>query len=370
MVFSIDQNIFDLPAKYQPLQNKLLGKGAYGYVCAVKNSETGERLAVKKVKKAFEDLVDAKRVLREIRLLCSFNHENVLSIKDLIIPLNEEGQCEDIYIITELLDTDLSKVIYSPQPLIDDHCQYFVYQILRGLKYLHSARVLHRDLKPGNLLVNSNCDLKICDFGLARLEEETSVSTMTAYVVTRWYRAPELLYLKNYTEAIDIWSVGCIFAEILGRKAFMQGKSYQDQLNVIFQVMGPPTEEDLAVVPNQEVREYIRKMPKPATVTPLAQRFPKASAAAVDLLGRMLCFNPNKRPTAAECLDHPYLAEYHDPDDEPVAEDSFNHEWEFESVPLTREQIGNYMLEEMYRLFPHRRPGAGAAAGAASAMSP
>mmetsp|Transcript_30701 Transcript_30701/g.63477 ORF Transcript_30701/g.63477 Transcript_30701/m.63477 type:complete len:359 (-) Transcript_30701:96-1172(-) len=348
MGFTIENQVFTLPAKYLPLQNKLLGKGAYGHVCAVTNSENGERLAVKKVKNAFDDVIDAKRVLREIRLLCSFDHENVLCIKDLQMPKDQNGKHEDVYIITELLDTDLSKVIYSPQPLIDDHCQYFLYQILRGLKYLHSARVLHRDLKPGNLLVNSNCDLKICDFGLARLEEDTNPSTMTAYVVTRWYRAPELLYLKNYTEAIDIWSVGCIFAEILGRKAFLQGKNYQDQLNVIFQVVGPPTEEDLSVVPNAEVRDYIRKLPKPTRVVPLRERFPKARPEAIDLLAKMLCFNPHKRLTATQCLSHPYLAEYHDPEDEPVADSHF--EWEFEGSELSRDQVRSFMLEEVRKL--------------------
>mmetsp|Transcript_30086 Transcript_30086/g.68090 ORF Transcript_30086/g.68090 Transcript_30086/m.68090 type:complete len:360 (-) Transcript_30086:165-1244(-) len=348
MTFTIENQIFTIPDKYVPLQNKLLGKGAYGHVCAVSNKDTGERLAVKKVKNAFDDLVDAKRVLREIRLLCSFDHENVLSIKDLHMPLDANGKHEDVYIITELLDTDLSKVIYSPQPLIDDHCQYFLYQVCRGLKYLHSARVLHRDLKPGNLLVNSNCDLKICDFGLARLEEDTNPSTMTAYVVTRWYRAPELLYLKNYTEAIDIWSVGCIFAEILGRKAFLQGKNYQDQLLVIFQIVGPPTEEDLQVVPNPEVREYIRKLPKPTRIIPLKERFPKARPEAIDLLSMMLRFNPHKRPTAAQCLEHPYLAEYHDPDDEPESDSHF--EWEFEGMELSRDQIRAYMFDEVKKI--------------------
>uniref|UniRef100_A0A6U2DNT4 Mitogen-activated protein kinase n=2 Tax=Hemiselmis andersenii TaxID=464988 RepID=A0A6U2DNT4_HEMAN len=351
MGFTIEGQVFDLPSRYVPLQNKLLGKGAYGHVCAVKNSENNERLAVKKVKNAFDDVIDAKRVLREIRLLCCFNHENVLSIKDLIMPPDASGVCEDVYIITELLDTDLSKVIYSPQPLIDDHCQYFLYQILRGLKYLHSARVLHRDLKPGNLLVNSNCDLKICDFGLARLDEDTNPSTMTAYVVTRWYRAPELLYLKNYSEAIDIWSVGCIFAEILGRKAFLQGKNYQDQLTVIFAHVGAPSDEDLQVVPNQEVRDYMKKLPKPSRLVPLAERFPKARPEAVDLLQKMLRFNPHKRLTAAECLSHPYLSEYHDPDDEPTADSTF--EWEFENTELTRDQIRNYMQAEANKVAAH-----------------
>ena len=129
---------------------------------------------------------------------------------------------KDVYLVYELMDTDLHQIISSPQPLTDDHCQYFLYQILRALKYIHSAHVLHRDLKPSNLLLNGNCDLKVCDFGLARVAhpEENHAGFMTEYVATRWYRAPEImLSWKEYTKSIDVWSVGCIFAELLGRKA-------------------------------------------------------------------------------------------------------------------------------------------------------
>ena len=114
----------------------------------------------------------------------------------------------------------MHQIIGSPQALTDDHVQYFLYQILRGLKYIHSANVLHRDLKPSNILLNGNCDLKICDFGLARVAKanQTDNGFMTEYVATRWYRAPEImLSWKEYTKAIDVWSVGCIFAELLGR---------------------------------------------------------------------------------------------------------------------------------------------------------
>ncbi|XP_056843106.1 mitogen-activated protein kinase 2-like, partial [Raphanus sativus] len=122
------------------------------------------------------------------------------------------------------MDTDLHQIIKSSQVLSNDHCQYFLFQILdwfyllRGLKYIHSANILLRDLKPGNLLINANCDLKICDFGLARTSN-TKGQFITEYVVTRWYRAPELLLCcDNYGTSIDVWSVGCIFAELLGRK--------------------------------------------------------------------------------------------------------------------------------------------------------
>ena len=144
---------------------------------------------------------------------------------------------KDIFIITDLMDTDLYRIIRSPQPLSDDHVRYFTYQVLRGLKFLHSANVMHRDLKPNNLLVNENCDLKICDLGLARLSADLEQSLdQTVYVVTRWYRAPELLLgKKDYDKSIDMWAVGCILAELLTRKdgtrkPLFPGNDYKDML--------------------------------------------------------------------------------------------------------------------------------------------
>lgn len=126
------------------------------------------------------------------------------------------------------METDMHRVIYSRQDLTDDHIQYFMYQLLRGCLYIHSANIIHRDLKPSNLLLNKNCDLKVCDFGLARGYEE-STTTLTEYVVTRWYRAPEvILNASHYSNALDVWSIGCIFAELLGRAPLFPGDDYLD----------------------------------------------------------------------------------------------------------------------------------------------
>merc|ERR1711970_1469054 len=199
-----------------------IGKGAYGVVCSASNSVTGERLAIKKISNAFDNVVDAKRMLREIKLLRHLQHENIVKIKDILPPPSLEN-FKDMYILYELMDTDLHQIIRSSQPLSDEHGQFFIYQLLRGLKYIHSANVLHRDLNPSNILLNANCDLRICDFGLARTSSEKEY--MTEYVVTRWYRAPELLLsCAEYTAAIDIWSCGCIFAELLGRKPLFPGR--------------------------------------------------------------------------------------------------------------------------------------------------
>lgn len=167
---------------------------------------------------------------------------------------------QDIYIVSDLMESDLECIISSPQPLSNAHFQYFLYQILRGVKFIHSANVLHRDLKPSNILVNSNCDLCICDFGLARGVELTSNinEELTEYVVTRWYRAPELLvYSQNYNKAVDMWAIGCIFAEMLRRRPFFTGRNPADQLSMIIRVLGSPSEHELTFVPHEAARRAI-----------------------------------------------------------------------------------------------------------------
>lgn len=220
------------------------------------------------------------------------------------------------YIVQELMEADLHQIIRSGQPLTDDHYQYFVYQICRGLKYIHSANVLHRDLKPGNLLVNADCELKICDFGLARGLTDNPTGFMTEYVATRWYRAPEImLSFKSYTKAVDVWSVGCIFAELLGGTPIFKGRDYVDQLNQILGVLGTPNSESLNSVGSVRAQLYIKSLPR-SPGHKWETLYPNATKEAVDFLGKLLGFNPATRMTVEEALKHPYLKVYHDPDDE------------------------------------------------------
>ncbi|KAK2121178.1 Mitogen-activated protein kinase 1 [Saguinus oedipus] len=218
------------------------------------------RVAIKKIS-PFEHQTYCQRTLREIKILLRFRHENIIGINDIIRAPTIE-QMKDVYIVQDLMETDLYKLLKT-QHLSNDHICYFLYQILRGLKYIHSANVLHRDLKPSNLLLNTTCDLKcrvmtvmpiptdpwprefvtysltdllICDFGLARVADPDHDHTgfLTEYVATRWYRAPEImLNSKGYTKSIDIWSVGCILAEMLSNRPIFPGKHYLDQLNHI-----------------------------------------------------------------------------------------------------------------------------------------
>lgn len=338
--YNIFGNEFEITNKYRP-PIMPIGRGAYGIVCSMLNAETNEMVAVKKIANAFDNYMDAKRTLREIKLLRHLDHENVIAIKD-IIPPPIRREFSDVYICTELMDTDLHQIIRSNQNLSEEHCQYFMYQLLRGLKYIHSANVIHRDLKPSNLLLNANCDLKICDFGLARTSAENDF--MTEYVVTRWYRAPELLLNSSeYTAAIDVWSVGCIFMELMNKKPLFAGKDHVHQMRLLTELLGTPTESDLRFIRNEDARRYLAQLPQHPRQS-LSKVFPHVHPLAVDLVDKMLTLDPTKRITVEDALDHPYLARLHDVADEPICSDPFS--FEFEQQVLGEEQIKDLIYEE------------------------
>lgn len=256
------------------------------------------------------------------------------------------------------MESDLHQIIHSAQTLTSEHTRYFLYQLLRGLKYVHSANVIHRDLKPSNLLVNENCELKIGDFGMARglrSNSEESHSFMTEYVATRWYRAPELLLsLNHYSLAIDLWSVGCIFAEMLGRKQLFPGKHYVHQLQLILSVLGTPPESIIDAIRADRVRSYVHSLPSRSAV-PLAQLYPQAEAEALDLLGAMLRFDPRERISVTQALEHPYLVKYHDSDDEPICVPAFD--FEFDNLPMNKEQIKEAILMEIHDFHKNKKSG-------------
>lgn len=297
---------FEIHTRYSLVRP--VGHGAYGVVISALDRESGQKVAIKKISRAFEDPIDAKRILREIKLMKNFTHENIIRILDLVPPPPTAEEFEDVYIVQDLMETDLHRIIYSKQALTIDHIQYFIYQILRGLKYIHSANVLHRDLKPSNLLLRSNCDLKICDFGLARIDDDVS-GGLTEYVVTRWYRAPEImLACQEYTSAIDIWSVGCIFAELLARSPLFPGEDYIAQLRLICEKLGRPPEKDLDFVTSERAKKFMISLSSKAPA-PLSELFPyhRNEKEALHLLKCMLEIHPKKRITLEKALEHPFL---------------------------------------------------------------
>ena len=217
------------------------------------------------------------------------------------------------------MDTDLHAVIRA-NILEDIHKQYIIYQNLKCLKYMHSANLLHRDLKPSNLLLNSECHVKVADFGLARsLDKRPDQQPLfTDYVATRWYRAPEILLgSNNYTKGVDMWSLGCILAELLLGKPVFPGTSTLNQLDRVMEVTGRPTPEDIESINSPLAPTMLESLP-PAKARRLRDMFPTASDDALDLLRSLLQFNPGRRLTAEQALRHPYVAQFHNAEDEPV----------------------------------------------------
>ncbi|CAH0033624.1 unnamed protein product [Clonostachys rhizophaga] len=356
---------FEITSRYSDLQP--VGMGAFGLVCSARDQLTNQNVAVKKIMKPFSTPVLAKRTYRELKLLKHLRHENRhlyfptrRSVRSATIP----DKCEELglnarsYFVTELLGTDLHRLLTS-RPLEKQFIQYFLYQIMRGLKYVHSAGVVHRDLKPSNILVNENCDLKICDFGLARIQDPQ----MTGYVSTRYYRAPEIMLTwQKYDIEVDIWSAGCIFAEMLDGKPLFPGKDHVNQFSIITELLGTPPDDVINTIASENTLRFVKSLPKRER-QPLRNKFKNADPAckslrdlkidvyivftlgfrimglaadnlliAIDLLERMLVFDPKKRITATEALAHEYLAPYHDPTDEPVAEEKFD--WSFNDADL------------------------------------
>uniref|UniRef100_A0A0D9YCC6 mitogen-activated protein kinase n=1 Tax=Oryza glumipatula TaxID=40148 RepID=A0A0D9YCC6_9ORYZ len=305
---------------------EVVGKGSYGVVAAAVDTHTGGRVAIKKINDVFEHISDATRILREIKLLRLLRHPDIVEIKHIMLPPSRR-EFRDIYIIFELMESDLHQVIKANDDLTPEHHQFFLYQLLRGMKYIHAASVFHRDLKPKNILANADCKVKICDFGLARVSFDDTPSAIfwTDYVATRWYRAPELCgsFFSKYTPAIDIWSVGCIFAEMLMGKPLFPGKNVVHQLDLMTDLLGSPSGETISRIRNEKARRYLGNMRKKPRV-PFSQKFPGADPMALHLLERLLAFDPKDRPTAAElcikALTDPYFTGLANSEREPIAQ--------------------------------------------------
>ncbi|AWP01350.1 putative mitogen-activated protein kinase 6 isoform 2 [Scophthalmus maximus] len=330
---------FDLGSRYMDL--KPLGYGGNGLVFSAVDTDCDKRVAVKKI--ILTDPQSVKHALREIKIIRRLDHDNIVKVFETLGPngrtLTEDvvslTEVNSVYIVQEYMETDLCQLLERGL-LSEGHARLFMYQFLRGLKYIHSANVLHRDLKPANLFVNTeDLVLKIGDFGLARIMDPhySHKGHLSEGLVTKWYRSPRLLLSpNNYTKAIDMWAAGCIFAEMLTGKTLFAGAHELEQMQLILETIPVLREEDRQEL-HSVIPVFIRNdMSKPHT--PLAKLLPDVSPQALDFLEKILTFNPMDRLTAEEALAHPYMADYSFPLDEPVSLHPFHIEDEVDDILL------------------------------------
>jgi len=289
------------------------------------------------------------------------------------------------------MSRDLQEIIFSRTPLSEDQQQWIMYQCLAGLNYMHMAGVVHRDLKPSNILIDTDtCDVRLCDFGLSRgvlhedvhdhddetgheplpkgddhidvhpdhaeaeAEEAHQEEEMTVYVVTRWYRAPEvMLEYHKYGTEIDMWSMGCILGELLGRKPLLQGRNTMDQLKLIVKFLGSPDEDDLWYVTNRNARNFMLNMPRQTGVD-LEHKFANflkdgGRPEAIDLVRALLAMDPMKRMKCSEALDHTWLTEVREPHEHEVPPGFTVVCDDIESMPLTKHNLQTKIYEEIHQ---------------------
>jgi len=282
--------------RYEKMEK--VGEGTYGVVYKARDRVSGEIVALKKTRLESEDEGVPSTALREISLLRELSHPNIVDLKDVI------HSDQKLYLVFEFLDQDLKKYMDAVgkklKPML---VKSYLFQLLQGITFCHRRRVLHRDLKPQNLLIDRHGNLKLADFGLARAFG-VPIRTYTHEVVTLWYRAPEILLGgKQYATAVDIWSIGCIFAEMVMRVPLFPGDSEIDELFRIFRTLGTPTEEMWPGV--SAYRDFKPSFPKWAP-RPLS-RVVELEADGLDLMAQMLVYEPGKRISAVEAMKHPYF---------------------------------------------------------------
>lgn len=396
-----------------------IGSGTYATVFRAVHKPSNTEVAVKKQANIFADLVDSKRILRELRLLRLLDHRNIVKLLDVKADL-ANPKFNSISLVLELGECDMKEVIASSHQLTSPAVEHAMYNILLGLKYMHSAGVIHRDLKPANVLVFADESVKLCDFGLARCVESVGscgkelivgscsetgackvscdpasltkadlcgaskelaedekrelvesggmlkpTKKLTSHVVTRWYRAPEVILMEgNYNAGIDMWAVGCIFGELLAllkggnalrgdRTPLFPGTSCHplspsnrradgDQLKVISEVLGGLSTADCEFVVDCEKAQALKQLAS-AKGPDFQRMFPAAGKNALDLLRQLLAFNPSKRLTVDECLAHPYFDEVKDKRKEVVASKSLH--LDFEEKELDEDKLRALFME-------------------------
>ncbi|KAL5267981.1 hypothetical protein ACHWQZ_G004881 [Mnemiopsis leidyi] len=340
---------FTVPKRYSEL--KMIGRGAQGIVCSALDTQYGVKVAIKKFMKPFQTQIHAKRAFREIKLMQLLRHRNIISLLNLFTPSESIDGFTDMYVVMDLMDANLCRVVNTQ--LDHERVSYLLYQVLCAIRYMHSAGIIHRDLKPSNIVVKEDCSLKILDFGLAR---NVGNFMMTPYVVTRYYRAPEVILGMPYDQKVDVWACGCILYQLYTGRVFFPGSDHIDQWHQITSVLGTPDDTFIDRLMDT-VKTYIRSKPRvhrptweelvPDHLFPSggpndAQR----TREGRDLMSRMLEIDPLKRLTIDQCLQHPYVRCWYRQEEASVnCPETYNHG--IDEVELNPEQWKELIFSEV-----------------------
>jgi cyclin-dependent kinase-like len=292
------------------MQNKydvlgVVGEGAYGIVYKCKNKETGKYVAIKRFKEVEDDLVK-KTMKRELKMLQKLHHPNVVDFQE---AYKRKG---NLYLVFEFVDKNLLELLQEhPQGLDPDLIRYLIYQLCKAIKYMHDQNIIHRDVKPENLLITENMELKLCDFGFSRLISGSCTEKLTDYVATRWYRAPELLLTQGeYGKEVDYWAIGCIMGELVDGNPLFPGENEIDQIYCIQKVLGNLTEEQMNMFYNNPLfngKDLLNVM-KPET---LQRRYMgKLNKTDISFMKGLLELDPKKRLNGNTVFSHPYFEIY------------------------------------------------------------
>ncbi|GAA5986305.1 hypothetical protein JCM11641_002037 [Rhodosporidiobolus odoratus] len=287
-------------------------EGSYGIVFRARCKTTGDIVALKKLKMDKEKNGFPITSLREIQTLMTARHENIVRVREVVVG----DTLTQVFIVMDFIEHDLKTLLSNmPTPFLASEIKTLMLQLLSALALCHDNWIVHRDLKTSNLLMNNRGQIKVADFGLARTYGEP-LGDMTQLVVTLWYRAPELLFgATEYSTAVDMWSIGCIFGELILREPLLPGRGEIDQVNVIFKLLGRPTDEiwpGFRKLPN--AKSFNLEAAQPYST--LSRTFRYLTTTGLDLLSRLLTYDPAKRITAEAALKHPYWSESPLPKDE------------------------------------------------------
>eukprot|EP00418_Pyrodinium_bahamense_P039124 CAMPEP_0179196708 /NCGR_PEP_ID=MMETSP0796-20121207/97818_1 /TAXON_ID=73915 /ORGANISM="Pyrodinium bahamense, Strain pbaha01" /LENGTH=433 /DNA_ID=CAMNT_0020901125 /DNA_START=170 /DNA_END=1471 /DNA_ORIENTATION=- len=339
---------WSLPERYEVTE--LIGSGTFGCVAEAHDREAGDLVAIKRCRHVFEDLADAAKVLRNIALLQRMFHPNVLQIYEAIMP-GSAADCNEVFIVAEICDSTLKKLTRMDVYLTTEHVKALLYNLMVAMNYIHSAGLCLCGLHPKDCLVNQNCGVKIGNMASARLlahgarptsprspsqgqtegiddnaHEVPTVSRLHRRICPHrscgrwWYRAPELLLgARWYTTSVDMWALGCIVGEMHGEGALIPGTSSIDALSRIVVMLGKPLPADTAALEAPFASFSLDCLPATPPHNPFESAFPGEPAEFIDFLKLLMQWNPDKRFTAEEAMQHPYVSPFCNPDDQPVS---------------------------------------------------